>query len=108
MADELMTTVRPNVDVYKVLEKDVAAAATPETLTTERVYAANITVKSKPGNTGAAYISNSPSGPWFPVDGLSLSATPDRSLNLKEYYIKVSTDGDGVLVIYHSTGKVPS
>tara|TARA_Y100000389_G_C17194644_1_gene380593 strand:- start:175 stop:498 length:324 start_codon:yes stop_codon:yes gene_type:complete len=104
MPDEKYGATASNIEKMKVLEKNVTLAATPETLTTDVVLAGSYVIKSKPGNSGVVYISDSVSGPWFPADGVGASATQDKTFNLKDVFLKVSTDGDGVFVLYHSTG----
>jgi hypothetical protein len=105
MPAEKPTTIRPLVDTFKVIENTVAAAATPETLTDEDVYAGSVVIKSLPSNTSYVSLSHDVSGPWFPADGAAISASEGKQLNLKEIFIQVNVDGEGVKALYHSTGR---
>ena len=105
MADENIISSASRVDTIKVLEKDVALAITPEPITPERVYAANFAIQAKAGNTGVVEISHD-GAVWFACDGISLAARSDRNFDFNKILIRVTTDGDGIKVLYNSTGAV--
>ena len=105
MADEV-PNITPGTQRVEVKEKQVTAAATPETLTQEIVLARSVTIKSDPNNASVAKIGTKLAGPFIELP-FEFSAPESEYIDLKKFFIQVGADGEKVQFIYHSVGRQP-
>lgn len=90
----------------KTLIKNCAAAVTPEQLSVERKITSFVRIKARTTNTNPVFIGNKDSqdypltaGQELPLNEI-LSKSGADEIDLSEVWLKVTTNGEGVAVIY--------
>lgn len=90
----------------KSINKTVAATGTPEQLSKDPIITSNAKIKALTTNTGNVFIGDSAAQdyPLAPGSELLLTDLFSKSgvdeIDLAEVYCKVSTNGNGVAIIY--------
>jgi hypothetical protein len=97
------------VDSYQTLTKTVSASGTPERISATDILFVSATIIGKSAartnNTGTVYIGFSDTNDSQPLEitsgsELLVNAPSGTCLNLKDFYIDVATNNDGVVVNY--------